>query len=32
MAGTAADILVERLADWGVEVIYLGFPATALTG
>jgi hypothetical protein len=31
MAGTAVDILVKRLADWGVEVV-CGFPATALTG
>ncbi|TYP78429.1 MULTISPECIES: hypothetical protein [Nitrosomonas] len=31
MARTAADILVERLANWGVEVVF-GFPATALTG
>jgi hypothetical protein len=32
MARTAADILFERLANWGVEVIYLGFLAMALTG
>ena len=31
MADTAADILIDTVCDWGVEVIF-GLPGTALTG
>ncbi len=31
MANTAADLLVERLIDWGVEVIF-GFPGDGING
>ncbi len=31
MAKSVADVLIERLAEWGVEVIF-GFPGDGING